>query len=67
MTEQATYQEKFSLIQKAINLEPVDRVPVVYLGVAFSPRYMGMSIAEFCADPEASLQVTLQAMDRLGG
>jgi uroporphyrinogen-III decarboxylase len=67
MTGQVSYEEKFDLIKKAINLEPVDRVPVVYMGVAFSPRYMGMSIAEFCADPEAALQVTLQAMDRLGG
>ena len=37
------------------------------MGVAFAPRYMGMPIAEFCADPEAALQVTLATMDRLGG
>jgi uroporphyrinogen-III decarboxylase len=60
-----SYQESYDLIQKAINLEPVDRVPVVYMGVAFAPRYMGMSIAEFCEDPEAALQVQLDAMDRL--
>ena len=60
-----SYQESYDLIQKAINVEPVDRVPVVYMGVAFAPRYMGMSIAEFCEDPEAALQVQLDAMDRL--
>ncbi|MBC7252079.1 MAG: hypothetical protein H5T62_17605 [Anaerolineae bacterium] len=67
MSNEALYQERYELIEKAINLEPVDRVPVVYMGVAFAPRYMGMSMAEFCSDPEAALQVTLAAMDRLGG
>jgi uroporphyrinogen-III decarboxylase len=67
MSKEALYQERYALIEKAIKLEPVDRIPVVYMGVAFAPRYMGMSIAEFCADPEAALQVTLAAMDRLGG
>ena len=67
MNNETLYQERFDRIQKAIHLEPVDRIPVVYMGVAFAPRYMGMSIAEFCADPEAAFQVTLAAMDRLGG
>jgi hypothetical protein len=34
---------------------------------AFSHRYMGISMAEFCADPEASLNVALASMDKLGG
>lgn len=67
MENNAVFQERFARIQKAINLEPVDRVPVIYMGVAFAPRYMGMSIAEFCADPEAAMQVTLDAMDKIGG
>lgn len=67
MGNEALYQERFQRIQKAIRLEPVDRLPVVYMGVAFAPRYMGMSIAQFCADPESAVQVTLDAMDRLGG
>jgi uroporphyrinogen-III decarboxylase len=66
MSNELLYQERFERIQKAIHLEPVDRVPVVYMGVAFAPRYMGMTIAEFCADPEAAFQVTLATMDRLG-
>lgn len=61
------WQERFARIKKVINLEPVDRVPVVYMGVAFAPRYMGRSIAEFCADPDVALNVTLAAMDKIGG
>lgn len=63
----ALWQERFERIKKAINLEPVDRPPVIYMGVAFAPRYMGMSIADFCEDPEAALNVTLAAMDKIGG
>lgn len=66
MDKEALYQERLQRIEKAINLEPVDRIPVVYMGVAFSPRYMGMSIAQFCSDPEAALNVTIAAMERLG-
>ena len=67
MNSEALYQERFDRIQKAIHLEPVDRIPAVYMGVAFAPRYMGMSIAEFCADPEATVKMNLAAMDKLGG
>ncbi len=64
---QALYRERSDCIQKAIHLEPADRVPLVYMGVAFAPRYMGMPIAEFCADPEAPVKMNLATMDRLGG
>jgi uroporphyrinogen-III decarboxylase len=67
MNNEALYQERFAGIKKAINLEPAERIPVIYAASAFSPRYMGMSMAEFCADPEASLNVTIAAMDKLGG
>jgi uroporphyrinogen-III decarboxylase len=67
MSNDALYDERFQRIKKAINLEPVERVPVVYMGSAFAPRFMGMSIAKYCADPNASLRVNLQAIDRLGG
>ncbi len=67
MNNEMLYQERLALIKKVINLEPVDRVPVMFMASTFAPRYMGMSMAEFCADPEASLNVTLDAMDRLGG
>ncbi|MBI4595361.1 MAG: uroporphyrinogen-III decarboxylase [Candidatus Tectomicrobia bacterium] len=65
MSNETQYQERLIRIEKAINLEPVDRIPVLYMGAAFSPRYMGMSMAQFCADPEAALRVTLATMNRL--
>jgi uroporphyrinogen-III decarboxylase len=67
MNNETLYQERLALIKKVINLEPVDRVPVMFMASTFAPRYMGMSMAEFCANPESSLNVTLDAMDRLGG
>ncbi len=66
-TPEELYREKFNRIQKAINLEPVDHIPVVYNGMAFAPRYLGMSIADFCADPEATVNTNLATMDKLGG
>ena len=67
MGNEALYQERMDRIQKAMRCESVDRIPVIYMGVAFSPRYMGMSIAKFCEDPEAAANVTIAAMDRLNG
>jgi uroporphyrinogen-III decarboxylase len=63
----AVYRERLARIQKTVALEPVDRIPFVFMGSAFAPRYLGVSIAEFCADPELRVDVTLEAMDRLGG
>jgi uroporphyrinogen-III decarboxylase len=67
MNNEALYQERLARIKKVINLEPVDRIPVIYMAQAFAPCYMGMSMAEYCADPEAPLNVTLATMDKLGG
>jgi uroporphyrinogen-III decarboxylase len=66
-TNQQLYQERQNRIKKAINLEPVDRVPVVFEGMAFAPRYLGMSIADFCNDPEAPVYTALDTMDKIGG
>jgi hypothetical protein len=63
----AVYRERLARIQKTVALEPVDRIPFVFMGSAFAPRYLGVSIAEFCADPELRVDVPLEAMDRLGG
>jgi uroporphyrinogen-III decarboxylase len=62
-TPEQLYQERSNRIRKVINLEPVDRVPVLYMGMAFAPRYLGMSMADFCADPEAPVNTSLAAMD----
>jgi uroporphyrinogen-III decarboxylase len=60
------YQARLARIEKTIRLEPVDRIPTAFMGIAFAPRYMGMSIAQFCANPDDRVEVTLAAMDRLG-
>ncbi len=63
---EALYQQRRVRIEKAIALEEVDRVPIAYMGMAFAPRYMGMSIAEYCEIDQNNTDVTLAAMDRLG-
>lgn len=60
------YQERLNRVTKAFNLEPVDRIPSLYMGTAFSPRYMGMTQADFCNDPDGAVDVTIAAMERLG-
>lgn len=66
MDQSALYQERRDRILKAINLEPVDRVPVIYIGGAFSPRYMGASMAQYCMDMDFAVETTLAAVKKLG-
>lgn len=61
------YQERLDLIKRTIAMEQVVRVPSIYMGTAFAPRYMGGKIARFCNDMEYAFEVQLDAMDRLGG
>ena len=60
------YQERSERISKAINLEPVDRVPCIFMATAFAPRYMGMTQAEFCTNPDSAVDVTIEAMKKMG-
>ena len=60
------YRQRLERIQKAINHEPVDMIPSIFMGNAFAPRYMGMSQAQFCLDADAAVDVTIEAMKRLG-
>lgn len=60
------YGERAERVRKTIALEPVERIPCVFMGTAFAPRYVGASIADFCTDPDLRVDVTLDAMDRLG-
>jgi uroporphyrinogen-III decarboxylase len=62
----ALFQERQGRIRRAISLEPVDRIPVVFAGYAFAPRYMGVSLARICSDPEAAFQATIGTLRRLG-
>lgn len=59
MDNTALYQERFDRIEKAINLEPIDRVPVVLMGSAFSASYMGITAADYCAKPNLAFKVGL--------
>jgi uroporphyrinogen-III decarboxylase len=67
MANEILYRERLARIRRTIELQPVDRIPFVFMGTAFAPRYMGVSMAEFCADPDVRVDVTMAAMDRLGG
>ncbi len=66
MDHEKQYQERADRITRAINLEPVDRIPIIYMATAFSPRFMGMTQAEFVTNPDAPVEVTIAAMNRLG-
>jgi len=59
--------EREALVTATVELEPTGRVPIVYQAEAFSPRFMGYSIADYALDPDVAVESTLGAMDRLGG
>jgi len=67
MHSNAVLQERTALVEAAIALEPPDRVPLVYQGEAFSPRYMGVPLATYATEPDVAVRTTLGAMDRLEG
>ncbi len=60
------YQERLERIKKVIRLEKVDRIPVIFMGQAFAPRYMGMKLSDFVNDPDAGVDLTIGAMKKLG-
>lgn len=65
MDTEKLYQERLNRINKAINLDPVDKIPMIFMATAFAPRYMGMTQAEFVNNPDAAVDVTIAAMKRL--
>ncbi len=67
MEAEATYQERLDRMNKAIRCEPVDQVPVVFMGLAFAPRLMGMKMSQYVLDNEAAHQVKLDFMDEMPG
>ena len=60
------YQERSARIQTAIECGPVDKIPCIFAGTAFAPRYMGMTQKKFCLDATAAVDVTIEAMKKLG-
>ncbi len=67
MDNLALMEERLGRVKQVIKLEPVDRLPVIQNASAFGPRYTGHTIAEFCTVNDASMRITLEAMDKLGG
>lgn len=66
MDNKAIYEERLDRVKKAIRCEPVSQIPIAYIGVAFSPKYMGVPISQFCTDEQAMVDSTLDAVNRLG-
>jgi uroporphyrinogen-III decarboxylase len=64
MDKAALYQERKQRLEKAINLEPVDRVPIVYMGIAPAARNMGVPLKDYVADMTLARDITLDYMDR---
>ncbi len=67
MSARDLLQQRSDLIAAAISLELPDRVPLVYQGEAFSPRYMDVPLAAYATDPDVAVSATLAALDRLEG
>ena len=66
MNAQQLYEERLDLITRTIDLESTERIPSLYMGVAPAPRQMGVTMAQFCADPDVALSCTLDYLDKLG-
>lgn len=62
----ALYRERLARIEKAVRFEPVDRIPVIYMALAFSPLYTGLPLSRYVVDGDAALDANLDAADRLG-
>jgi len=65
MNSQELYAQRMSLIDKALALEPVERIPALYMGIALAPKQMGVTMAQYCSDPDLALAVTLDYVDKL--
>jgi len=51
----------------AINLQPVDRVPVLPLVTLFPARYKGMTNADAIRNPDSATQAIMEVFDEVGG
>lgn len=65
MTDPATDIRR-ERIRKAVALEPVDKVPVVLEGVAWSARVTGMTLKTFLSDPLLATQANIDAFNAVG-
>jgi len=67
MADETVFKEKLNRIKQAVACGPVDQVPVIYMGVAFAPRFLGIPIAKFCTDPEVAINAQLETMEHFNG
>ena len=65
MTDAATDIRR-ARIRRAVALEPVDKVPVVLEGVAWSARVTGMTLKTFLSDPLLATQANIDAFSAVG-
>ncbi|MBM3154829.1 MAG: hypothetical protein FJ008_05775 [Chloroflexi bacterium] len=54
-------------VQAAINLEPVDHVPVLPLVTLFPARYKGMTNADAVRNPDLATRAIIEVFDEVGG
>ena len=66
MANEQLFQERLERINKAINYEPVDRMPLIFMGSAAVPRQLGMTIADYVYKPETFIDPALDYIDSLG-
>ncbi|MHB1475240.1 MAG: uroporphyrinogen decarboxylase family protein, partial [Dermatophilaceae bacterium] len=65
-TTRELYEQRIARIAAAVALEKPDRVPVIPLGDAFAANVMGVSLAEFCTNPEVAYPTIIEAFTSLG-
>lgn len=61
-----SYQERLGRTLAAVALEPVDRVPVSYLGTAVNAQFTGTSLAQYCTDMELNCTTNLKGIEMVG-
>lgn len=64
--KQVLLRQREERIRKALNYEPVDRIPILYFGTAWAPLSQGIPLSRFCTDLDVVVNSTLDAMDSIG-
>ena len=61
------YAKKLDLINNTIACKPVERIPVAFAGSAASAVYVGVPLSQYAANMRVQTDVTLAAIEKLGG
>ncbi|MGO8716759.1 MAG: uroporphyrinogen decarboxylase family protein [Smithella sp.] len=61
------YEEKLNRINKAVALEPVDKVPFVPCGTSIYAKIEGVKLGDYVKDMDLNYKVNLRALDKIGG